>query len=245
MSPRDLSDPPGPGRLARGIARLRDPDESLPILLALVVASQLVLPAMAGDGRLDGVVRDALATVVLLSGLAAVWGERRWVVRTLVGLVAVGLPVRWAARLDLVRDVEPVRSATTLVALAVLTALVLSKVVRPGMVTRHRIQGAIAAYLLLGLTWASAYEWIAAVDPAAFAGAMTAAPSGALWDYYSLVTLTTMGYGDVTPVSPAARSLAVAEALTGQLYLAILVARLVALELQAREGDPATPGGSR
>jgi hypothetical protein len=54
-----------------------------------------------------------------------------------------------------------------------------------------------------------------------------------------------MGYGDVTPVSPAARSLAVAEALTGQLYLAILVARLVALELQAREGDPATPGGSR
>lgn len=52
--------------------------------------------------------------------------------------------------------------------------------------------------------------------------------------YYSLVTLTTMGYGDITPVHPVARSLATAEALTGQLHLAILISRLVALELQAR-----------
>ena len=55
--------------------------------------------------------------------------------------------------------------------------------------------------------------------------------------YYSFVTLTTMGYGDIMPVHPLARALAVLEALTGQLYLTILLARLVSLELRSRQGD--------
>jgi hypothetical protein len=54
------------------------------------------------------------------------------------------------------------------------------------------------------------------------------------WTYYSFVTLTTVGYGDITPVHPLARSLAVFEALTGQLYPAILLARLVSLEVQSK-----------
>ncbi len=54
------------------------------------------------------------------------------------------------------------------------------------------------------------------------------------WLYFSFVTLTTMGYGDITPIHPAARSLAVLEALVGQLYPAILLARLVSLEVQSR-----------
>jgi uncharacterized membrane protein len=49
------------------------------------------------------------------------------------------------------------------------------------------------------------------------------------------VTLTTMGYGDITPVAPAARSLAVSEALTGQMYVAILISRLVALSMQSKK----------
>ena len=57
--------------------------------------------------------------------------------------------------------------------------------------------------------------------------------------YFSFVTLTTVGYGDVQPVHPAARSLAVAEALVGQLYIAILISSLVGMALQARaETEP-------
>jgi voltage-gated potassium channel Kch len=55
--------------------------------------------------------------------------------------------------------------------------------------------------------------------------------------YYSFVTLTTVGYGDVTPVAPAARSLAVAEALVGQLFPAVLIARLVSMELASKQGS--------
>ena len=51
------------------------------------------------------------------------------------------------------------------------------------------------------------------------------------WAYYSFVTLTTLGYGDITPVRPIARNLAITEALTGQLYLAVMLARLVAMEV--------------
>jgi voltage-gated potassium channel Kch len=51
------------------------------------------------------------------------------------------------------------------------------------------------------------------------------------WSYYSFVTLTTLGYGDITPVRPIARNLAITEALTGQLYLAVMLARLVAMEV--------------
>ena len=57
--------------------------------------------------------------------------------------------------------------------------------------------------------------------------------------YYSFITLTTAGYGDVYPVHPAARSLAVTEALVGQLYIAIMIASLVGMALQTRSGEAA------
>ena len=127
------------------------------------------------------------------------------------------------------------RAATETFALAILSLVVLAMVLRPGTVSRRRLEGAVAAYLLLGLAWAAAYEWVAPLDPAAFSGAASGGSQS--WSYYSFVTLSTMGYGDILPVAPVARSLAVAEAITGQLYLAILISRLVALELQARHGS--------
>jgi hypothetical protein len=93
----------------------------------------------------------------------------------------------------------------------------------------------VAVYLLLGLMWASAYALLYQLHPDAFAGALGAALIPQTWIYYSFVTLTTVGYGDITPVHPVARSLAIAEALTGQLYLAITLAHLVALRVGMHE----------
>jgi hypothetical protein len=87
----------------------------------------------------------------------------------------------------------------------------------------------VAAYLLLGLGWALAYELVALLDAGAFSGTGLAGSPRYPFVYFSFVTLTTLGYGDVTPVHPVARSLAIAEGLTGQLYPAILLARLVSL----------------
>ena len=124
------------------------------------------------------------------------------------GLCLAALVLRWVAWFDPDLDYQVWGVLTGVIALFVLAIVVLAMVLRPGNVTRRRIEGAVAAYLLLGLAWAGAYEWVALRDPAAFAGAVGA--GGDPWIYYSLVTLTTMGYGDITPVSPMARSLAVA-----------------------------------
>jgi hypothetical protein len=210
-------------------------DRSLSTLLLLLVVSALVLPPLLPEGRGKGPVGDLVFSLLLLSGMVAVWRERRWVVRLVVGFALVALPIRWAAFLA-PEGALPVWSvATSVVAFGLLALVVLAKVLRPGMITAHRLQGAVAAYLLFGLVWAKAYEWIFLTYPGAFAGALGGEDGRSPWVYYSLVTLTTMGYGDITPVHPLARSLAVGEALTGQLYLAILISRLVALELESRK----------
>ena len=117
---------------------------------------------------------------------------------------------------------------TGLLSLLLLLFVVLRRTLRGGPVTFHRIQGAVAAYLLLGVIWAYAYSLLTLARPGAFTGPMSAEGPRA-WLYFSFVTLTTVGYGDVLPVHPVARSLASLEAVVGPLYLAILIARLVSL----------------
>lgn len=91
------------------------------------------------------------------------------------------------------------------------------------------IVGAMAIYLLLGLIWASAYALIALLDPQAFHGINAADGRTAFAQllYFSYVTLTTLGYGDITPAMPLTKTLAFLEAIAGTFYLAIVVASLI------------------
>lgn len=111
-----------------------------------------------------------------------------------------------------------------------------------GRITSDRTAGAIAVYLLLGLLWSMAYGVISAADPGAFKGLdpFSLARPGAQQDfiYFSFVTLTTLGYGDMSPVSSIAQTLAWFEAVVGQLFLAVTIARLVSLEISHRENPP-------
>jgi voltage-gated potassium channel len=93
----------------------------------------------------------------------------------------------------------------------------------------NRIYGAICIYLLLGVLWSVAYFALYIVSPDAFAGAVSPeeASGAGQWVYYSFVTLTTLGYGDILPISPPARALAYAEAIFGVFYMAIVVAMVV------------------
>jgi hypothetical protein len=109
--------------------------------------------------------------------------------------------------------------------------------------------GVICGYLLLGMAWGVLYSMLDTLRPGSFAvGGRLAEQVQAddsrvpLYTYYSFVTLTTVGYGDVTPVSPAARTCAWLEALTGQFYLAVLVAGLVGALLSKRPEADETEG---
>jgi hypothetical protein len=206
----------------------------LSIFLAALVAI-IVVPALVPIGLPGRLIADALISLMLVSGAGSAADRPRTVL--IVSAIAVAaLLVRWASWLYPAAGLTVWREISTLVSLAALCWVTLALVLRPGRVTTRRIEGAIAFYLLLGFTWAQAYELMSLWHPDAFAGAVdgTGVPP---WTYYSFVTLTTMGYGDIMPVHPLARALAVLEALTGQLYLAILLARLVSLEIQSgRDG---------
>jgi len=96
------------------------------------------------------------------------------------------------------------------------------------------ILGAVCGYLFVGLGWAVGYTLLEGFQPGSFTfdAAPSTAGSQSLADrliYYSFITLTTVGYGDVTPVAPAARTLAWLEAIAGQFYLAVIVAGLVSM----------------
>jgi voltage-gated potassium channel len=112
-----------------------------------------------------------------------------------------------------------------------------------GRMTTDRVAGAISVYLLLGLIWALVYGIISAADPSAFQGleSFTLEESGVQLDfvYFSFVTLTTLGYGDISPVSQFAKTLAWFEAVFGQLFLGVTIARLVSLEIAHKDRPPA------
>lgn len=105
-------------------------------------------------------------------------------------------------------------------------------------ISLNRIIGAICIYLLLGVMWSIAYGIIEYLQPGSFRG-LTEQDTTAWnrdWVYYSFVTLTTLGYGDITPVSQTARSFSLVEAVVGQFYLAVLVAGLVSAYISAKQG---------
>jgi len=110
----------------------------------------------------------------------------------------------------------------------------------PGPVNVHRVMGGVAAYLLIGVTWAFAYKLLIEEIPNAIyfqtplaAGVPTGEPSRLI--YFSFETLTTVSFGDVYPVHRVARLLTTAESLIGQLYPAILIATLVGMALQSKK----------
>ena len=216
----------------RALRRFWESDPGLSVFLGLLVLVLFVLPPLVdpeGGGR--GLVLDVGLSLLLLAGVAAL--STHSAVRALLFVLVVGaLVVRWGP------FSAPATALAALVTVMAMAFVVLAQAFRAGPVNVHRIQGAVAAYLLLGLAWALAYESVALLATGAFSGASVAGAGRPRFIYFSFVTLTTVGYGDVTPVHPVARSLAIAEALTGQLYPAILLARLVSL---ATGSGPATP----
>lgn len=122
-----------------------------------------------------------------------------------------------------------------LIAIAYLS-FILRYVYKEGPVTRQRIEGAVAAYLLITIAFALGYALISFLIPEAFRFPdkppnIGDSRFGYIFHYFSISTITTLGYGDIVPVHPFSRTLATIEAFVGQLYPAILLARLVSLSV--------------
>jgi hypothetical protein len=134
-----------------------------------------------------------------------------------------------SSRVDLYLD-----SAAWLIAGLALSVVVARAVFGPGRVTYHRVVGAVLLYLSIGLVFVALFGFVALSVPDAFTNLAALKGDFAIAGnliYFSFVTLTTTGYGDIAPLHPYARGLANIEAIIGQIYPATLLARLVTLEL--------------
>lgn len=206
-------------------------ERSLSLLLVLTVIEFFVLPPMRGLGTQMPILGQLAFALLLVSGVQSV--SQRRSIRLSAGLL-VGLTWFINYFRHLSATMQLLDYLSTGVVLSMFVVVILRRVLGDGESNSFRIQGAIAAYILLAVIWGHFYALISASTPGSFT-----APPGYLeperllesMTFFSSVTLTTVGYGDITPVAPLARSLACLEMYLGVLYPAILVGRLVALNL--------------
>jgi len=178
-------------------------------------------------------------TLLLVSGIASVSSH-------LAPRLAAGLVAGAAIALSFLREYYPDKSIMSwwafcsLIYFILLTWVLMRQVFREGEVTVVRVRGAVAAYILVGITFGFLYQLLELRLDAAFNLPTAAGGPGDYGHdshllYFSFVTLTTVGYGDITALHPVARMFVIIEALIGQLYPATLLARLVSLEIASRQ----------
>jgi hypothetical protein len=177
-----------------------------------------------------------LFSALVLSGTAVLSRGR---IELLGGVALAGgaLVVRAAEQLSVQVRLEALDALFSFAADGLLAYLMIRHIFRPGPVTSYRVVGAVAAYLLMGAMFFNLYMALGAASSTAFRFAQAPKDIPELTEkliYFSISTLTTVGFGDISPVHPAARSAAVLEALVGQLFPAILIARVVAMQLETR-----------
>jgi hypothetical protein len=225
-------------------------DRSLTALLILLAVNLLVLSPMSRLGKIIRPLSDVSLVMLLLAGILTM--GRHGLFRIVsIGIVVLTVVIR---TMDGFLDfpwLTVTKLALTSLCFALILGVVGKMVYGEGTITGHRIRGAIALYLLIAAFFAALYTLLETVLPGAFRLPDYWQEGSRIKDvlaYFSFVTMTTVGYGDVTAVHPFARSLAMFEALIGQLYPAILLARLVSLYTETsrpgkREGSGKTPSG--
>ena len=228
---------------ARGLVRRR---LSFAWLLGALVLLLLATPLLQ-DLQHGKPIEAILLTMVLVFAVLAVGARRRTLALAII-LVVPAIATRWAEQYQAALIPPGLSAILGALFIAFVVAHIVGFILRAPRVNAEVLCAAIAAYLLLALVWALAYMLVARLVPDAFAFPVVApsdhtlTPFDAL--YFSFVTLSTVGYGDIVPIARVARMLAILEATTGLFYVTILIARLVALYSSPRnEASGAPPQG--
>ena len=226
-------------------------------LLIAIIAAFAVRPLIGDTGGSTAIFGLALVLLLLVAlyninvdelvgerGRLLAQSRRRLILGWVLATAAAG--ERVAMMFNHNRTLELVGSICWLLFILFVTISELRSVLKQREVTGETICMAISVYLLLGFSWAFLYAVMFQLHPESFGGLVETAKSGhpapllhifPILGYFSLTTLSTVGFGDITPLTLQARYAAVAEGITGQFYLAILVARLVGMQMSQSAGQ--------
>jgi hypothetical protein len=208
-------------------------------LMVIILMTYVLVAPFTGVGTLSNRALNLFVILALVGVVRASWpGREMTVLAALLALIAL-FPT-FGVWPDASTPGVASHAASLMFILLVITA-VLSQVLTTEYVTLDTVVGAASVYLLIGLMWGTIYALLEFWWPGSFKFPSTFQPAApttliplmkdTIILYYSFETLTTVAYGDILPATPPARFFSVAEALTGQLYLAVLVARFVGLQV--------------
>lgn len=206
------------------------------LLLVSLVLLFVLYPVLRDAGGPNRYLLDAFLLVVILGSVRAAVDDR-WQLIVAVLLVCAVVVARVSSHHDAGSTEVGISTLVSSMALFVYVEWILLRyVLGLGPVTSDKVQAATCAYLFLAIIWACLFSLLEVLNPGSFSYSGELPPGGSgqifgLFQYYSLVTLSTLGYGDMTPATSLARSVASVEAVVGQLFLAVLIARLVGLHV--------------
>lgn len=201
----------------------------LSILFLFVIAPVI---AIFPDGAM---IMNIVAAIVLMAATYALVGRKRLFAAALA-LCAISIVATWLLLITKTRWAAIFSHSCVVVLISYFCVTILNYVLRGSRITLDKIFAAVCVYLLIGYAWTFAYALVEELQPGAFVALSPISPDEYVtrvleMRYFSFMTLTTVGYGDLVPRSATARTLASLEAITGQIYLMVLVARLVGLHI--------------
>jgi hypothetical protein len=184
-----------------------------------------------------GLLTDIFFGLILLSGVYSFSHQRKTFFVALV-IALPGLVLEVTSHFLSYEPSVIIKRIAIALFLAYILVIILAHIFKEEEVTEDLITGAICVYLILGMVWAFVFYFLELAKPGSFSFATTFQQDIGSFMYYSFITLATVGYGDIVPLTSPARSLAVLEAVTGQLYLAVTIARLVGVHAsRSRSND--------
>jgi Ion channel len=215
--------------------RERWSDPLLTVLTAILMLMMFVFAPLQAIGFRSFQVLEFISALCLIAGAFLMSGNPTITVALLFALIMAGTAA--VSRLNAASILDVYLFAGALLIMGISLGYVVARAVfAPGRVSYHRIVGAILVYLSVAVAFSALFTIVGLVVPNAFSG-MVFQDNSALTSnviYFSFVTLTSTGYGDIFPVHPCARSLCNLETIIGQLYPATVLARLVSLEIEGR-----------
>ena len=218
--------------------RKRWADPLLTVLTILLIIMMFVIAPLQALGIFAFQVSELILALLLVGGIFVISGSPTAVIAMLVALVMIVTGAILRLRSPSLLDLN-LFAASWLIVGTTMAWAVARATFAPGRITYHRVIGAVLLYLTVAVIFAALFTLVGSLVPDAFTS-LKVEDSPELASrviYFSFVTLTTTGYGDLSPLHPIARSLCNLEAIFGQLYPATLLARLVTLELAHREGE--------
>jgi hypothetical protein len=210
-------------------------DRGLTLVTISLAALILVVNPLRESGILGRIFFDVLMVTLMISGSLVV-NQSRMATALVVAVVLGSAAVLVAGRFHPTPLLHQLGSVLATITLLLYVRIVLLVMFRGGPVTWSRIQGGVCVYLLLGMAWASAYQFVEQRYPGSFQFVTAPVDIDQLTSkltYFSFGTLTTVG-SDISALHPYARSLTIAEAIVGQLFPAIFIGALVAMAMQSR-----------